>query len=130
MRLLGIDYGTKKIGLALGDTETQIASPIDVLRVDGSELVKIVNLITEEGVEELVIGVPLSAGAFHNSQQLKITRAFIEQVKVKTQLPVHEVDERYTSVESQRLQMEEGALADEDALAAMLILQAYFSEPT
>lgn len=127
MRYLGIDYGLKKIGLAIGDDESKIASPFKVVKViDVIEVIKVIkDLIAEEGIGEIVIGVPRKVGDFHSGAQLEITQNFIKLLKSESGLKVHEVDESYTSKESQRLQQEQGAIAAEDALAAMLILQEY-----
>jgi len=130
MRYLGIDYGLKKIGLAIGDDESKIASPFDVIYViDVIKVIKVIkDLIAEEGIGEIVIGVPKKVGDFPSGAQLEITQNFIKLLKSESGLKVREVDESYTSKESQRLQQEEGATAREDALAAMLILQAFFNE--
>ena len=126
MRYLGVDFGLKKIGLSLGDDETKIASPLEVIPRIGAEK-KIASIVKDDGVDVLVVGVPLSAGEFHGGDQQKLTEAFIDELK-KSGYDVRTSDERYTSVESRRLQEEYGADAPEDALAAMLILQSYFSE--
>lgn len=129
MRVLGIDYGDRKIGTAFGDLETKVAVPLDVLTNHGDEtLTAMLKLIEDEGVERVVVGVPLSTGGHHNSEQLDKTRAFIVQLQSATDVEVVEEDESYTTAESIRLQMEEGAQAAEDALAAMLILQAYMNK--
>ncbi len=127
MRYLGIDYGLKKIGLAIGDDESKIASPLEVIKVvDVIEVIKVIkDLIAEEEIGSIVVGVPKNVGSFHSDEQLKITESFIESLKSDTGLEVHEVNESHTSKESQRLQQEQGATAKEDALAAMLILQEF-----
>lgn len=132
MRYIGLDFGLRKIGVALGDSDSKMAMPVEVIRLnktkgqEGVEGIKeVVNLIKEEGVSEVVVGVPLESGD-HSSEQLLITKKFIENLRLASGLTVHEVDERFTSAESKRLQSEYGAQAEEDALAAMLILQSFF----
>lgn len=125
MRYLGIDFGLKKIGMALGDDETKIASPIETIANTDQLMNKLKELVKQEGIEEVVVGVPMSAGTFHTGEQFALTQKFIETLRSEIDLPVHEEDERYTSVESQRLQKEYGAQASEDSLAAMLILQQF-----
>ncbi|MFH1253325.1 MAG: Holliday junction resolvase RuvX [Candidatus Uhrbacteria bacterium] len=128
MRLLGIDYGDKKIGLALGDSEVGLAVPLEVIQNLGEETIKkISQMVTREDYQQIVVGVPLSTGGHHGPEQLNKTRAFIEKIRAVVTVPVFEEDESYTSSESIRLQREEGAVADEDAIAAMLILEQYFS---
>ncbi|RMD52304.1 Holliday junction resolvase RuvX [Candidatus Parcubacteria bacterium] len=127
MRFLGIDYGLKKIGLAIGDNEVKIASPLFTIVNNGNEAFfgELEKIIESEDIGGLVIGVPRSVGTFHSDEQLQITGDFIEKLRRRFNLPVFEIDESFTSRESQRLQKEEGAIADEDSLAAMIILQAF-----
>lgn len=128
MRLLGIDYGKKKIGLAFGDTETKIAVPLFVVRKQGDDAVReIVETIKKEEMEGMVIGIPSAVGSHPNEKQIAIVRAFIEKLKKQTSLPIEEEDESFTTAESRRLMFEEGAEAEEDALAAMIILQSYLN---
>ena len=84
--------------------------------------------IEAEGIDAVVVGVPLSTTGGPGSRQLEKTREFIEQLRSVVGIPVHEEDERYTTAESIRLQREEGARAEDDALAAMLVLQAYLDQ--
>ncbi len=128
MRILGIDYGDKKIGLAFGESEAKVAVPLEVIQNFGTETIKkIAEKIRLEDYDQVVVGVPLSTGSHHNSKQLEKSRAFIEKLKTSVSVPIFEEDESYTTSESIRLQREEGAAADEDAIAAMLILEQYFS---
>ena len=128
MRLLGIDYGDKKIGLGFGDSDVNIAVPLDVISNEGDETISaIAKKVDAEDIETVIVGVPLKTGVHHNSDQLDKTRVFIEQLKAVLSVPVLEEDESYTTAESIRLQREEGSEADEDALAAMLIVQSYMS---
>ncbi len=129
MRLLGIDYGDKKIGLAFGDSDVKVAVPLDVVPNLGDATVQVfAKRVKSDGVDVIVVGVPLSTGGHHSSVQLEKTRAFIKKLEGVVSIPVVEEDESYTTAESIRLQMEEGSQAEEDALAAMLILQAYMDQ--
>jgi putative Holliday junction resolvase len=128
MRYLGIDFGLRKLGLALGDDETRLATPAEVIQNDDRLLVRLAELVRDEGIESVVVGVPLPTGDHHSGEQLQKTRAFIEDLKRVVNVPVHEVDEKYTSSESRRMQKEMGSGVPEDALAAMLILQSYLDE--
>ncbi|MBT3231085.1 Holliday junction resolvase RuvX [Candidatus Uhrbacteria bacterium] len=125
MRYLGIDFGLKKIGLALGDSETKISSPIET--VVNTEMIfdELAELVKKEGVDQIVIGAPLEVGKFHDGEQLRITQEFSAELRSKLGIEVHEVDESFTTAESKRLQKEEGSRAPEDSLAAMLILQSF-----
>lgn len=126
MRLLGIDYGEKKIGLAFGESAAKVALPLEVIRNEGEMIFDILKKkIESEGIDAVVVGVPLSTGAHHGQEQLERNRAFIAELKKRVSVPIFEEDESFTTAESLRLQVEEGAEAEEDALAAMIILQAY-----
>lgn len=128
MRILGIDYGDKKIGLAFGDSDVGVAVPLDVVVNMGEATLKaFANKANTEDMDVIVVGVPLSTGGHHSPVQLEKTRTFIKALQAITAVPVVEEDESYTTAESIRLQREEGADADEDALAAMLIVQGYLS---
>jgi putative Holliday junction resolvase len=128
MRLLGLDYGDKKIGLAFGDTEAGLALPLEVIVNRGAATLEAISAkVKKEDLDRIVVGVPLKVGGHHSPEQLEKTRTFIQALKEKVAVPVFEEDESYTTAESLRLQREEGAEADEDALAAMLILQSYIN---
>ncbi len=126
MRILGIDYGDKKIGLAFGDSTAQIAVPLDVVPNAGQETIDVfAKKASAEDIDVIVVGVPLSTGGHHGPEQLEKTRAFIKALESAVSIPVMEEDESFTTAESIRMQREEGAEADEDALAAMLIIRSF-----
>ena len=129
MRLLGIDYGNRKIGLAIGDDESHVAAPLEVIANEGELTVRrLAERAHGEDVDAFVVGVPLSQGGHHSSEQLEVVRAFIERLRTNTELPVFEEDESYTTAESIRLQKESHSKVEEDALAAMMILQAFLDK--
>ena len=118
MKYLGVDYGLKKIGLAIGDDETKFAAPLEVLENKEDADLTIQRMVSSERIDAIVIGMP-------QQEQGEITRIFIAKLKSLLKVPIHQVDEAFTSVESKRLQDETGSKVAEDALAAMLILQSY-----
>lgn len=127
MRILGIDYGDKKIGLAFGETEAGLAVPLDVVPNLGEATIRVfAEKVSAEDIDVIVVGVPLATGG-HSSKQLEKTRAFIKALEAATAIPIVEEDESYTTAESIRLQREEGSDVAEDALAAMLIVQQYLN---
>ena len=116
------------MGLAFGDSETGIAVPLDVIQNRKEEtLTALTDRVSSEDIDLIVVGVPLSTGGHHGPKQLIKTRDFIKKLTELVSVPVVEEDESYTTAESIRLQKEEGSKADEDALAAMLIVQSYLS---
>lgn len=121
MRILGIDYGEKKTGLALGDSETKIASPIELISGGKQGIIEVSKIAVDEAIDLIVVGLPKEGS--HNFNNVEL---FVESIKAATDLPVETIEEAFTSKEGRRLQTE-GATASEDSLAAMLILQDYFS---
>jgi RNase H-fold protein (predicted Holliday junction resolvase) len=73
------------------------------------------------------VGIPSAVGNHPNEKQIAIARLFIDKLKKHTTLQIEEEDESFTTAESRRLMFEEGAQAEEDALAAMIILQSYLN---
>lgn len=129
MRILGIDYGDKKIGLAFGDSTVHIAVPLEVIPNRGIQTIEVLyKRVIQEDFDLIVVGVPLSTGSHHTAQQLEKTKSFIKSLASIVSVPVIETDESYTTIESIRLQKEENAQASEDALAAMLIVQSYLDQ--
>jgi putative holliday junction resolvase len=127
MRILGIDYGDKKIGLAFGETDVRVAVPLEVIINEGQTTIEVLMArVKEEDIDTIVVGVPLPQGN-HSSEQLDKTRDFIARLVEAVDVPVVEEDESFTSAESIRLQREDNAQAPEDALAAMLIVQSYLN---
>lgn len=126
MKYLGIDYGQKKTGLALGESEIGVAVPFDVIQGGEETLPQILQLIKSEGIEAFVVGLATPKDERQKGAQFARTNKFIETLKAATGLPVQIVDEQFTSTEARRVQKEYGSKVKEDALAAMLILQEYF----
>ena len=129
MRYLGIDYGLATIGLALGESDGE-AYPIEEISAEGA-IPTIVKVIVDDGVDEIVIGVPVDSEG-EPTQQSEITQQFIGLLtdalsEAGMEMPIHQVDERNTSQESKRLQQETGTMEGKDALAAMLILKDFLS---
>jgi putative Holliday junction resolvase len=120
-RYLGIDYGTKRIGLALGDSITKIATPFKVV----STLADIVLVIKEEDVDHLVVGVPLTMRKEKGAMHEKVEE-FISDLSDLTGLSIEQVDERLSSKAGDALVGGKKDKAPRDAIAAMLILQGYF----
>jgi len=120
---LAFDYGTRRLGVATGNTLMKTAQPLRTLALEGdARFAAIAALIAEWTPEALVIGVPFHPdGAEHDNTQR--ARRFGRQLHGRFRLPVHEVDERYTTVEA-----ESAGARDADAAAAALILEQFFRE--
>lgn len=132
--LIGFDFGMKRIGVAIGQTITQTARPLDTIHAkDGiPNWQAIASLIQKWLPGALVVGIPLNM----DGTEQKITvnaRQFAESLRQRFQLPVHEIDERLTTKDAKERLFTEGgfkALQDGqvDRVAAQLILQNWFAE--
>ena len=135
-RLLGIDYGTKRIGLALGDTDARIAVPLTVVSAQGGvrrQVDSIIETAAEYGADEYVLGIPYNMDDTVG-KQAKITQSFGKMLEEVSGCVVHECDERLSSLAADEyLQQAEltkkKKKARRDALAAQVILQTYFDTP-
>lgn len=126
MRYLGVDYGLKKVGLAM--SEGQIASPFKVLEISGlnDAVSKITHVIKKENIERVVIGVPESGQA--RTAVKKFINKLKEDIKNET-VSVIEADETLSSSAAKNLMIDLGigekARQQEDAYAAVIILQQF-----
>lgn len=123
VRYIGIDYGHKRVGVALSDGEGGFAFPHAVW-TQKEALEKIVALVAERGVGAVVIGQSHDLAGVANPIQQKIDD-FILKLKEKITIPIHSEPEFYTSAEAEHIQ---GKTASHDASAAALILKSYFDK--
>ncbi len=140
-RLLGVDYGAVRVGLAISDPDRKIASPLDTYRRRGAEpdAGYFKALAEEEGVGTLVVGLPVHLSG-REGQKAGEARAFGKWLGETTGLPVIFWDERFTTVEAESALWSAGLThkqrkARRDRVAAQILLQAYLdagcpTEPT
>ena len=121
MRYFGIDFGLSKIGIALGDDETKVTDIYDVIVTKGAEQI-LQKSAHHEGVNHFIVGKP---NFKYIPEQEEARVRFVEFLS--TIGTVTEIDESFTTKESQALQ-KAGKQGKEDAIAAQLILDAYFSQ--
>jgi putative Holliday junction resolvase len=120
---LAFDYGPRRVGVACGNTVTRTATPITTVAAQGvARFAAIARLVDEWRPDALVVGIPRHPdGAPHENTER--AERFARQLQGRFSLPVHRVDERYSTVEAQSL----GA-ADVDAAAAAVILEQFMRE--
>jgi putative holliday junction resolvase len=121
---LAFDFGTRRVGVAVGSTVLKQAQTLKTLAVQGDDarFAAIHALLAEWQPDALVVGVPRHPdGAPH--ENTRRAQRFARQLHGRFGLPVHEVDERYTSVEA-----EASGAVDIDAASAALILEQFFNE--
>lgn len=138
MRYAGIDYGTKRVGVALSDPEGRIAFPKKVFENSPSLVAELVRFLKEEGVEGVVLGESLASDGRENELMADVRR-MAEALAKEAALPIFFEKEFFTSVEARRHQehaAKSGARAPDrpsgesrirkvDDSAAALILQRY-----
>ena len=133
-RILAIDPGGRRVGLALTDPLRIIASPYKTLLINDTEdaLVQIQEVLDNEEVTEIVVGLPLRAGD-KKSEQAQRVETFIAALRKHVTQPVHVIDESYSSVEAEaslhamgkKVGQDKGAV---DRIAAAIILKQYLNE--
>ena len=136
MRLMGLDYGSKTVGVALSDPLLVTAEPLEtIVRKEENKLrrtlARIAEIVREYEVTEIVLGNPLYPSG-DESERSAVTRAFKEQVEKRTGLAVSLFDERLTTVEADEALREMGVRAKDrkqyvDQVAACLILKDYMA---
>ncbi len=130
MRALGVDLGSKRIGIAVSDRSGTIASPLTVIQRSGSiarDHQAILRLVLEEEAEAVVVGLPLNMnGSVGPAAQAAIKEA--KALATVVNVPVHTSDERRTTVTADRAMIEAGMNAQArrkvvDKVAAAVLLQ-------
>ena len=130
-RVLGLDVGERRIGVALSDPLGLTAQRLTVLerRSAGEDVSTVAALAAEHRAEAVVVGLPLTMKGLEGPQA-KLVRAFIEALETRLSCPVHVVDERLTTVQGERALLSTDASRRKrkgliDQVAAQLILQSY-----
>jgi len=125
MRILGVDPGQKRIGLAISDETGVLATPVGLAR----SVAEVLRVAAERGAGKIVVGLPrrLNGAASEQTEQADRFRAALQAA---TNLPVEAWDERLTTVQAERALLEGNVRRSErkqkrDALAAQIMLQSY-----
>ncbi len=123
MRYLGIDFGSKRVGIAISDPEKKFAFPLIVLDNNSELLENIVELCKANSVEAIVVGDSKDFKQKENKIMEQVT-PFVNKLKEELKFPVHLHPEFFTSIEAERIQ---GKNHMHDASAAALILTSYLT---
>lgn len=123
MKILGIDYGERRIGLAISDESLTFARELEILSPKAFWM-KVGQLIAEEGVGKIVLGWPINM-AGQETQKTKEVKVFKEDLEKNFEVEVDIIDERLTSVMAQHLP---GGKKNIDSLAAQILLQNYLDK--
>lgn len=119
-KYLGVDWGEKRVGLAIGDSESRVATPLEVV----GSVDEVVKVVKDEEIGEVVVGAPLKMQNTELRMQNEYLE-FIESLKKAIDAPVILIDERLSSKAADSLVGNKKEKAPRDAVAAMLILQTY-----
>ena len=124
MKVLALDYGSARTGVAVSDPTGTLARPLGVVERVGTEagLAQLLEVIRAENPERIVVGLPLTMRG-ERGEQARETEEFVETLRGATALPVESFDERFTS----DLAEQTPARAAEDARAAAHLLSSYLT---
>ena len=132
-RKMGVDYGDKRIGIALTDAMCIIASPFEVYKNIGEEdaLNHLNKIIKDYDVDEVAIGLPINMDGTEGDRAIK-HRQFGEKLKQLSDVKVHFIDERLTSAEAEEILISSGVRREKrkeliDKIAAQIILQTFMN---
>ena len=138
-RLMGLDFGSKTVGVAVSDPLFLAASPVEIIRRDHPNklrktLARIEALILEYDVGKIILGNPLMLSG-DEGERVRLTNEFADSLRRRTGLEVIMEDERLTTVEADEIMDEAGVPKNEhkkyvDMIAAQLILQSYMNRET
>jgi len=130
-RIMGLDIGERRIGVALSDSLRIIAGALTVVErvTDDAALKQIIDLARENEAERIVVGMPRSLDG-SLGKQAQAVQSFVDLLKKRTDIPVVTWDERLSTVAAERTLLEVGMKRDKrkkrrDSLAAAIILQGY-----
>jgi putative Holliday junction resolvase len=124
VKVLALDYGSARTGVAVSDPTGTVARPLATVEAVATEdgLAEVLELARREEVERIVVGLPLTLRG-ERGEQARETELFVERLRAATDLPVESFDERFTTnlAEAGRTQ------APEDAVAAAHLLSSYLT---
>jgi len=122
MRVLALDYGAARTGVAVSDASGTLARPVCVVPKAATDagLVEVARLVTELEAEHILVGLPLTLRGEHGKQAAE-TELFVTALRALVTVPVDTADERFTTLLAQRF----GGQAPEDAAAAAHLLQSW-----
>ena len=138
--LLGLDYGVKKMGMALGNTVTQDARPFDILAMNNGQPAdwdNLLGIIDTWRIGRVIVGLPLNmdgSSSMIAKRAHKFARRLAHRLmEQRIQVPVQLFDERLTSIEAREMAWELGLIKNErdpiDDISACLLLQTYLANP-
>lgn len=136
-RIMGLDYGSKTIGVAVSDSLGLTAQPFETIERSKENklrrsLVRITEIVEENNIKEIVVGLPVNMDGSESERVLR-TLEFVEKLKQRVNIPVVMQDERLTTVEANEILDESGVKKENrkkfiDMVAAGIILREYMEK--
>ena len=124
MKVLALDYGSARTGVAVSDPTGTVARPLEVVARAATEegIRRVLELARREEVERIVVGIPVTLGGERGAQAQE-TERFLERLRAAATIPVEGFDERFTT----KLARQTAGKAPEDAVAAAHLLSGYLT---
>jgi len=124
VKVLALDYGSARTGVAVSDPTGTVARPLGVVERAATEdgIARLVELAREEDVERIVVGLPITLRGEHGAQAEETDR-FVELLRAAVDLPVESFDERFTTKLAEAGENQ----AEQDAVAAAHLLSSYLT---
>jgi putative Holliday junction resolvase len=131
MRILGIDYGQQRIGVAISDEMGIVATPLGNVEENGvnAAVAAIAKMVSERAVGKIVVGLPRNMDGSLGAKAQE-TQAFVEKLKARVKIPIQTWDERLTTKAAERVLIKANVSRKKrrevvDKMAAQMILQSY-----
>lgn len=131
MRILALDHGTRRIGIAVSDEMKMIASPLEYIHAEpfAGFLSRLREILQEKEVELILVGMPRNMDGSYGPATLKV-QEFVAALKETITIPIKTLDERLTTVQAQRFLIQGNVRRDKrkekvDKTAAAILLQSY-----
>lgn len=131
MRILALDHGTKRIGIAISDELKMIAQPLEFISAEplADVFARLNQLIQEKTVELILVGMPRNMDGSYGPAAVKV-QEFVAALKAALQVPIRTWDERLTSAQANRVLIQGNVRRDKrkqqvDKMAAAILLQSY-----
>jgi putative holliday junction resolvase len=127
VKVLALDYGRARTGVAVSDPTGQVARPLCVVEGAATEagIAALAELVRHEGAERVVVGLPLTLKG-ERGEQARETEQFVRELRTAVEVPVESFDERFTT----DLAEQGGGKAPQDAQAAAHLLTSYLQRKT
>jgi putative Holliday junction resolvase len=124
VKVLALDYGSARTGVAVSDPTGTVARPLEVVKQAATEagIARLVELAREEDVERIIVGLPITLRGEHGNQAEETDR-FVELLRAAIDVPVESFDERFTT----KLAVASDAKAEQDSVAAAHLLTSYLT---